>query len=162
MGASIPLLLTAASCLVLLSIKRIPEGQAYTVHRFGRYRRTLDSGVHWIMPLVERVAARINLTGRALQLAPRDLTICGMPCSIRGSVWFQVLDPARADAELDHVDDVVLREVLAAMDRLCEKGHAPANGVDPALKHEANLELRSHGIVVTRCQLLVETLADAA
>ena len=47
-----------AACLAILSLKRIPEGQAYTIYRFGRYRRTLDSGLHWIVPLIERVAHR--------------------------------------------------------------------------------------------------------
>ena len=42
MNATITLLISAA-CLAVLSLKRIPEGQAYTIYRFGRYRRTLDA-----------------------------------------------------------------------------------------------------------------------
>lgn len=162
MGASLSLLLVAAASLVLFSIKRIPEGQAYTIHRFGRYRRTLDSGVHWVMPLIERVAQRISLTGRALQLAPRTITTGGVARTVCGSVWFQVLDPARAEAELDHVDDVVLGEVTEAMERLGALGHVPISGLDATLKKESNQVLRSHGVVVTRCQLAVDQVADAA
>ena len=43
-----------AATLAVLSLKRVPEGQAYTIHRFGHYRRTLDAG------LIDEVAARVR------------------------------------------------------------------------------------------------------
>ena len=162
MNASLSLLLIAAACLVLFSIKRIPEGQAYTIHRFGRYRRTLDAGVHWIMPLIERVGGRIALTGRALELAPMPIVTEGENCKVRGSVWFQVLDPARADADMEHLEDVVLAELLSALDRISERQQMPASALPQALKQEANGTLKSHGIVVTRCQLQLDALPQAA
>ena len=162
MNASLSLLLIAASCLVLLSIKRIPEGQAYTIHRFGRYRRTLDAGIHWIMPLIERVGGRISLTGRALDLSTMPIVTEGESRHLRGSVWFQVLDPARADADLEHLEDVVLADLVAAIGRISERAFVPASALPQALKQEANTTLKAHGIVVTRCQLQVEALREAA
>lgn len=162
MNASLSLLLISAACLVLFSIKRIPEGQAYTIHRFGRYRRTLDAGVHWIMPLIERVGGRISLTGRALDLAPMPVTAEGVDRTVRGSVWFQVLDPTRADADLEHLEDVVLADLLDAMSRISEREFVQAATLPQALKQEANTTLKAHGIVVTRCQLQFEPLREAA
>jgi regulator of protease activity HflC (stomatin/prohibitin superfamily) len=147
--------LIAAAGLVLLSIKRIPEGQAYTVHRFGRYRRTLAAGVHWIMPLVERVAHRVSLTGRALAMAPTVLTIGERRVEVDGKVYFQVLDAARADPEADHLDDVVLTALVRALrgPALAAALAAPGD-LNTTLKRTLNAALAEHGIVVTRCQLV--------
>ena len=153
---SLSLLLIAGSCLVLVSLKRIPEGQAFTVHRFGRYVRTLDSGVHWIVPLIERVAHRVSLTGRALRIEPQTLGAEGGPMKVRGTVWYQVLDPARVDAEFEHLDDVVLAEVRGAMRRLGDSDAIPGRCLNDALKQEANAELGAHGIVVTRFKLQLD------
>ena len=150
---SLSLLLVAAASLVLLSLKRIPEGQAYTVYRFGRYRRTLGSGLHWIVPLIERVAHRISLTGRALRVEPQALGPEGGPLRVKGTVWYQVLDPARADSEFDHLDEVVLGEVRNAMRRLADSESIHGKSLNAALKDETNEELRVHGVVVTRFKL---------
>lgn len=156
MGMSLSLLLIAAACLVVVSLKRIPEGQAYTVHRFGRYCRTLESGVHWILPLIERVAHRISLTGRALKIEPQALGAEGGPMKVRGTVWYQILDPARVDAEFDHLDDVVLSEVRGALRRIAEDDAIPGGSLNEALKLEANGELREHGVFVTRFKLQLD------
>ena len=50
MTPTVSVLMIAAATLAVLSLKRVPEGQAYTIHRFGHYRRTLDAGLHWILP----------------------------------------------------------------------------------------------------------------
>lgn len=149
MGTSLSLVI-AAGCLALFSLKRIPAGQAYTVHRFGRYCRTLSSGVHWILPLVERVAHRVSLTGRALRIEPQALAAGGANAAVRGTVWYQVLDPERVDSEFDHLDDVVLTEVRSALRRLDDSESAGACSLNDALKLEANGELRQHGVVITR------------
>ena len=55
MTPTVSMLMIAAATLAVLSLKRVPEGQAYTIHRFGHYRRTLDAGLHWILPLIEKL-----------------------------------------------------------------------------------------------------------
>jgi regulator of protease activity HflC (stomatin/prohibitin superfamily) len=153
---SLSLLLIAAACLVLFSLKRIPEGQAFTVHRFGRYVRTLDSGMHWIVPLVERVAHRVSLTGRALKIEPQALGAAGGAMKVRGTVWYQVLDPARVDAEFEHLDDVVLDEVRGALRRLADEQAVPGSSLNEALKQEANGGLDGHGVFITRFKLQLD------
>lgn len=152
MGTSLSLLIAAGS-LALFSLKRIPDGQAYTVHRFGRYCRTLPSGVHWILPIVERVAHRVSLTGRTLRIEPRALADSGAHAGVRGTVWYQVLDAERVDAEFEHLDDVVLGEVRSALRRLADAEHRTGSTLNDSLKQEANGELREHGIVITRFKL---------
>lgn len=157
MSAPLSLLLIAAACLVVLSVKRIPEGQAYTVHRFGRYRRTLDAGVHWILPLVERIAHRISLTGRTLQLAPHKVGAY----EARGTVWYQVVDAARAEADAGQLDDRLLEATRRSLAWVVGQGVPAGAALDGAVKRALNLELRRFGLVATRCQLQLDHPAAA-
>ncbi len=155
MGMSVSLLLVAATSLVLFfSLKRIPEGQAYTVHRFGRYVRTLESGLHWIVPVIERIAHRVSLTGRALKLEPQTLGESGGGgLRVRATIWYQVLDPARIDAEFDHLDELVIGESIRALKRIGDGEAIIGSSLNAAFKNEANAELASHGVMITRFKL---------
>ncbi len=154
MSTPIALLLAAGAVLVLLSLRRVPEGHAFTVYRFGHYRRTLDTGLHWILPLVEKVAHRVSLAGHALSVAPQELLTGGVMNSVQGRVYYQVLDVERADPEVDHLDDVVLDALRAALRRDAPgRTTVSPSELNATLKADLNGVLRSHGIVVTRCQL---------
>ena len=152
MNTSFLLLSLACTALVIVSLKRVPEGHAYTIHRFGHYRRTLGAGLHWVLPLIERVAHRVSLAGRALTLSRQPLG--DGRGVLQGKVYYQVLDAARADAEADHLDDVVLDSLQRALrDAAALAERATPGELNSTLKPALNAELRLHGIVVTRCQL---------
>jgi regulator of protease activity HflC (stomatin/prohibitin superfamily) len=153
MNVLIAVLLLLCALAVLLSMTRVPEGQAYTVYRFGAYRRTLDAGMHWILPMIERVAHRISLTGRALSLGRRQVSLRdGVSQELHGRVYFQVLDVKRADAEFDHLDELVLDAIEAQLTAAADSCDSVAT-LNLSLKMALNTQLREHGIVITRCQL---------
>jgi regulator of protease activity HflC (stomatin/prohibitin superfamily) len=154
MNASLLWILLASAALAVLSLKRVPEGHAYTVHRFGAYRRTLGAGLHWILPLVDRIAHRVSLNGRSLTLAPRLVAeLAPQAPPLQGRIYFQVLDAARADPEADHLDDVVLETFTRALRERPALLEQPAAEVNAQLKPLLNAELKLHGVAVIRCQL---------
>jgi regulator of protease activity HflC (stomatin/prohibitin superfamily) len=53
---TIVLILMLTAVMGALSIKRIPEGQVYTLRRLGKPAGILTAGTHVVVPLVERVA----------------------------------------------------------------------------------------------------------
>lgn len=148
------LLLISATVLLALAVQRVPQGQAFTVHRFGEYRRTLSPGLHWIVPLVESVAHRMSLTGRAVHFPAVRLSREETALRVGGGLWYQVIDPAQADPRADHLDDFVLESTHAALDDLapwlCSLEGAEFNA---AVKSAMNQRLRPHGLLVTRCEL---------
>jgi len=75
-------LLTAFAVLAFLSVRRIPEGHAYTIHRFGRPVRTLSAGIHVVLPLIEKIAHKIRLFGNVVEFKRDD--------EAGGLVYFQV------------------------------------------------------------------------
>lgn len=120
------IVLAAGIVLVLLlaSWRRVPEGFAYTVERFGRYVRTLQPGLRWVLPLAERIGARQDLRERHSELRVADLlTRDRIGLRMQLTCFHQVVDPARASYEVEDLDQalaallgVTLRNQIAAQD----------------------------------------------
>lgn len=142
-----------ASLLVAASIKRIPEGQVYTLRRWGSPQpRLLSAGVHWVLPLIERIAHKISLGGHTLNLDEQVISDTGFsPYAVRGAVYWQVLEPQRAEAVIDHVDELIRRCTLQAL----AAGHYSAGPRNNQLKQALNDVLRERGMLVTRVDVQV-------
>jgi len=139
--------LAAIAALAFASIRRIPEGQVYTLRRMGGHTRVVRSGMHLMLPLIERVAHKISLTGA-------NVPVDGLVAAdqrYRGIVYFQVLDPERADRVIDDVDDLLQDRTrsLFADAALPET----SDGRRQWLKQSLNSDVRERGLLVTRVDL---------
>ncbi|MFA5684446.1 MAG: SPFH domain-containing protein [Lysobacteraceae bacterium] len=141
--ASVPALLFI---LALMSVRRVPEGSAFAIHRFGRYARTLSPGLRLMIPLIERVAAQVELINHRIQL-PLDADD-----GQRAALYYQIVEPARAGDKLAEIDAVVEREARAQLSSLLAAANDP-DAFCPNLKNGLNARLESLGLRVTRCQL---------
>jgi regulator of protease activity HflC (stomatin/prohibitin superfamily) len=139
--------LAAIAVLVFASIRRIPEGQVYTLRRVGGHTRVMHSGMHFMVPIVERVAHKISLTGSNV---PVDGLVAA-DRQYRGIVYFQVLDPARADRVIDGIDGLLQERTRS----LFADASLPASsdGRRQWLKQSLNSDIRERGLLVTRVDL---------
>jgi hypothetical protein len=119
------LILCAVCVIAIASVKRIPEGHAYTLRRVGGQVRTVGAGFHLVVPVLERVAHKIRLLGN-------------------------VIDAIRAEAIIDHVGTLV-RDRLPAL--LASAPVADLATRNLHLKSELNRNLRERGLLITRVQL---------
>ncbi len=143
--------LTAAVC-----VKRIPEGQVYTLRRLGKPARTLTPGLHVVVPLIERIAHKISVAGYTLPVEERvQLDGHPQPETLRGRVWWQVLDPERADAVIDRADEMIRTRVLGALPEVADTDNVRARNL--RLKQALNGALRERGVLVTRVELDLAT-----
>lgn len=153
--------LVAAVLLLATGLRVVPEGCAATVHRFGRYQRTLQAGLHFTWPLIERVVRRIDLGGRSLDLEFEHLPgPDGAGLAARGRVYFQIVDPVAAAPEADRSEAVVSDITASTLRRLApELPKTPTEDFNRSLRERVNAELRSHGMMVVRCQLQLRQAA---
>lgn len=150
---TILVLLMLLVLIALLSIKRIPEGQVYTLRRLGKPAGTLTAGTHLVVPLVERIAHKISITGYTLAVDERLDPGSVAAATLRGRVWWQVLDPERADAVIDRADDLIrgrLREAVSNTDGSADQDLRSRN---QRIKQTLNGSLRERGVLVTRVEL---------
>jgi len=81
--------------LVIASgIKIIPQSRAFVVERLGAYHRTMQTGLHYIFPFIERVANNVSLKEIVKDFAPQPvITKDNVTMQIDTVVYFQITDP---------------------------------------------------------------------
>jgi regulator of protease activity HflC (stomatin/prohibitin superfamily) len=136
--------------LAWLAMVRVDDGQIAIVGGIGG-RRVLGTGLHFKLPLLERVERRLSTIGRSVELNNHTV---GDGWQIGGRVYYQILDAGKAAPELEHLEETVTREldhVLPAF--LTEHRNAPGDVFNGALKQSLNARLRQRGILVARTQI---------
>ncbi len=116
--------LVLAIVIVVLGVKAVNQGMEYTVERFGRYTRTLRPGLHLIVPIVDRIGARVNMMERVLDVPSQEIiTKDNATLTVDGVLFFQVLDAAKASYEVNNLEQAILnlsvtniRTVMGSMD----------------------------------------------
>lgn len=74
-------------------IKIIPQSRAYVVERLGAYHRTMQTGLHYVIPFIERVANNVSLKEIVKDFAPQPvITKDNVTMQIDTVVYFQITD----------------------------------------------------------------------
>ena len=83
--------------IVLTGLKTVPQGQVWTVERFGAYRRLLHPGLGWLTPFVERIGRRINVQEQVLEI-PEQSVITGdnATVAVDGVIFFRIMEAEKA------------------------------------------------------------------
>ena len=85
----IVILILLASC-----IKIVPQASAYVVERLGAYQGTWSVGLHIKLPIIDKVAKKINLKEQVVDFAPQPvITKDNVTMRIDTVVFFQITDP---------------------------------------------------------------------
>lgn len=90
------LILILIIILILLSscIRIVPQAQALVVERLGAYLQTWSVGIHIKMPIIDRVAKRVNLKEQVADFPPQPvITKDNVTMRIDTVVFFQITDP---------------------------------------------------------------------
>ena len=96
MGTFISFVVIALVVLLVLSscIKIVPQAQALVVERLGGYQGTWGVGVHFKVPIIDRVAKRVLLKEQVVDFAPQPvITKDNVTMRIDTVVFFQITDP---------------------------------------------------------------------
>ena len=83
------ILWVVASC-----VKVVPQARAFVVERLGAYQATWSTGLHFKVPIIERVAKKVNLKEQVVDFPPQPvITKDNVTMRIDTVVFFQITDP---------------------------------------------------------------------
>ncbi len=105
-------------------VKTVPQGESWTVERFGRYTRTLMPGLNVITPFIESIGAKLSVKEQVLDVPTQEvITKDNATVAVDGIAFYQVLDAARAAYEVQNLELAILnltmtniRTVMGSMD----------------------------------------------
>jgi len=113
-----------AALVVVRSVRIVPQARARNVERLGRYHKTLDPGMNFVIPFVDRVRSTIDLREQVVSFVPQPvITEDNLVVNIDTVLYFQVTDPRAAAYEIfnfiqgiEQLTVTTLRNVIGGMD----------------------------------------------
>jgi regulator of protease activity HflC (stomatin/prohibitin superfamily) len=144
---------------VYRSVRIIPQARARNVERFGRYRKTLEPGMNFIIPFVDRVKPQIDLREQVVAFTGQPvITEDNLVVLIDTILFFQVTDPRAADYEIvdyvgaiEQITATMLRSVIGSMD--LEQTLTSRDKINTLLRGVLDDASGKWGIRVTRVEI---------
>lgn len=88
---------------VVKCIRVVPQKQAFVVERLGKYAKTLDAGLHILVPFIDRIAYKHSLKEVAIDVPSQScITKDNIAIQIDGILYLQVLDPVKASYGIEN------------------------------------------------------------
>ena len=107
------LMIVLALVIILQGVKMVPQGFHWTVQRFGRYTKTLDPGLHFIIPFIDRIGHRQNMMEQVLDIPPQEVISEDNAQVVTDAVCFyQILEPVKASYEVNDLNRAMLNLVM--------------------------------------------------
>ncbi|MEC3997124.1 SPFH domain-containing protein [Actinacidiphila sp. DG2A-62] len=120
-------ILVAAIVVVFLAfstVRVVPQARRYNIERFGRYRRTLQPGLNFVVPVADRVNTKLDVREQVYSSDPKPvITEDNLVVNIDTVLYYQITDPRAAAYEvsnylqaIDQLTVTTLRNVIGSMD----------------------------------------------
>ncbi|MGE5132243.1 MAG: SPFH domain-containing protein [Gemmatimonadota bacterium] len=144
---------------VARSVRIVPQARARNVERLGRYRKTLEPGMNFIIPMIDRVKPLIDLREQVVAFKGQPvITEDNLVVLIDTVLFFQVTDPRAADYEIvnyiqaiEQLTATMLRSVIGSMD--LEETLTSRDRINTMLRGVLDDASGKWGIRVTRVEI---------
>ena len=110
--------------IIISGIKIVPQAQVYVVERLGAYRGSLGTGLHYVIPFLERVAKKVSIKEQVVDFKPQPvITKDNVTMQIDTVVFFQVVDAKqytygveRPMTAIENLSATTLRNIIGEME----------------------------------------------
>ena len=156
---------------IVRAVRIVPQARARNVERLGRYNRTLQPGLNFVIPYIDRVHSAIDLREQVVSFRPQPvITEDNLVVEIDTVLYFQVTDPRAAAYEIasylqavEQLTVTTLRNVVGSMD--LEKTLTSRDTINSQLRGVLDEATGKWGIRVNRVEIKAidppKTIKDA-
>ena len=87
-------LIAIAIGLLVTNIRIVPQARAYVVERLGAYHGTWQVGLHFKVPLIDKISRKVSLKEKVIDFPPQPvITKDNVTMEIDTVIYFQITDP---------------------------------------------------------------------
>ena len=137
----------------------VPQAKAYVIERLGAYQGTWDVGFHIKLPIIDRVAKRVNLKEQVADFPPQPvITKDNVTMSIDSVIFFQITDPKLfvygVDSPMLAIENLTattLRNIIGDME--LDQTLTSRETINTKMRAELDLATDPWGIKVNRVEL---------
>ncbi len=141
------------------AIRIVPQATSVIIERLGRYSRTLEPGLHFLIPFVDRPRAIVDLREQVVSFPPQPvITSDNLVVSIDTVIYFQPTDPKSAVYEIanyiqgiEQLTVTTLRNVIGSLD--LEQTLTSRDNINAQLRGVLDEATGRWGIRVNRVEL---------
>ena len=146
--------------LILIScIKIVHQAQALVVERLGAYQATWGVGIHFKIPIIERVARRIDLKEQVVDFEPQAvITKDNVTMQIDTVVFYQITDPkmfcygvANPIMAIENLTATTLRNIIGDLE--LDQTLTSRETINTKMRASLDVATDPWGIKVTRVEL---------
>ena len=118
------ILLVIVIVVAFCSIKVVRQSEVRIIERFGKYNKTADAGLNFILPFVDTVRAVVSLKQQTMDVTPQSvITKDNVTITIDTVVFYQIIDPVKAVYEIEslqkgiaYIAITTIRDIVGKMD----------------------------------------------
>lgn len=105
--------------VLLMALRAVPEGMAYTIERYGRFTKVLKPGLNLILPFIDRISYKVDMRERKVPINFTELkTKDNKEISTGGYLHIQVLDAYKVAYGTGNVDENIRLKANVEMKKL--------------------------------------------
>lgn len=94
--------------IIFASTKTVPQGQVWTVERFGAYTRLLNPGLSFLVPFVDQVGRKLNVQEQVLDIPEQSvISRDNATVTVDGVIYYRVLEAEKAAYQIANLSQAL-------------------------------------------------------
>ena len=145
--------------LIVTNIRIVPQANAYVLERLGAYHSTWQVGLHFKIPLIDKVAKKVSLKEHVIDFPPQPvITKDNVTIEIDTVVYFQITDPKlyaygveNPMAAIENLTATTLRNIIGDLE--LDETLTSRETINAKMQESLDIATDPWGIKVTRVEL---------